>query len=125
MRVARDLPLGSTEKGTVMLRWPLIGICLAVTLTGCITEPHNRTTKAVNTAMTGACLAARLYPCTIEPTAAEKSIATEDKAASVRADAQRNSTTVNQDAARRSPCLTDEGPRLPVSSAQCANYGGT
>ena len=108
-----------------MLRLPLIGICLAVTLTACITEPRNPTTKAVNTAMTGACLAAKLYPCTIESTAAEKSKATEDKAASVRADAQRNSTTVNQDAVRRSSCLTDEGPRLPVSSAQCATYGGT
>jgi hypothetical protein len=55
------------KKGTVMLRLPLIGICLAVTLTGRIIESHNRTTKAVNTAMTGACLAARLYPCTIQP----------------------------------------------------------
>jgi hypothetical protein len=108
-----------------MLRLPLIGICLAVTLTGCIIEPHNNTTKAVNTAMTGACLAAKLYPCTIEPSTADKSKASEAKAASVRADAQRGSTTVNQDAARRSSCLTDTGPRLPVSSTQCADYGGT
>ena len=108
-----------------MLRLPLIGICLVVTLTGCITAPRNHATKIANTAMTGACLAARLYPCTIEPTAAERSKATEDKAASVRADAQRNSTTVNQDAARRASCSTAEGPRLPVSSSQCADYGGT
>jgi hypothetical protein len=31
----------------------------------------------------------------------------------------------DQDAARRSSCLTDTGPRLPVSSGQCATYGRT
>jgi hypothetical protein len=106
-----------------MLRPLLLGPCLAIALTGCITEPHNRTTKAVNTAMTGACLAARLSPCTIEPTAAEKSHATETKAAAVRADAQRDSTAADKDSARRASCLTDTGPRLPVSSDQCATYG--
>ena len=108
-----------------MLRPLLLGTCLAMMLTGCIITPHHRTTKAVNTALTGACLAARLSPCTIEPSEAEKSKATEAKAAAVRADAQRDSTAADQDAARRSSCLTDTGPRLPVSSSQCATYGGT
>jgi hypothetical protein len=49
-----------------MLRPLLVGTCLAVALTGCVSTPHSRTTKAVNTALTGACLAVQLYPCTIE-----------------------------------------------------------
>jgi hypothetical protein len=74
-----------------MLKPLLLGTCLAVALTGCaITTPHSRTEKIVNTALTGACLAAQLAP-----------------------------------AARRSSCLTDTGPRLPVSSGQCATYGAT
>jgi len=101
----------------------LLGTCLAVTLTGCITEPHNRTTKAVNTALTGACLAAQISPCTIESSEAARSQATEARAAAFRAKAQRDSTAANEDAARRSSCLTDTGPRLPVSSTQCATYG--
>ena len=105
-----------------MLRLRLLGTCLAVALTGCVSTPHPRTTKAVNTALTGACLAAQLYPCTIEASAAEKSKATEAKAAAVRAGAQRNSIAADQDAARRSSCLTDTGPRLPVSASQCAAY---
>jgi hypothetical protein len=108
-----------------MLRPLLLGACLAVVLTGCITRPHNPTTKAVNTALTGACLAARLSPCTIESSAADKSKATEARAAAVRAKAQRDSTAADQEAARRSSCLTDTGPRLPVSSTQCATYGAT
>jgi hypothetical protein len=121
---AMDSPPDSAEKRDAMLRLPLIGICLVVTLTGCFTEPRNRAAKAANTAMAAACFAARMYPCTIEPSAAERSKAIEDKAASVRADAQRISTSVNQDATRRASCSTDEGPRLPVSSSQCAAYGG-
>jgi hypothetical protein len=108
-----------------MLRPLFLGTCLATLLTGCISTPHYRTTKAVNTALTGACLAAQLYPCTIEPSEAEKSNATEATAATVRAKAQRDSTAADQDAARRSSCLTDTGPRLPVSSSQCATYGRT
>lgn len=84
----------------------LLGTCLAV-------------------ALTGACLAAQLAPCTIQPSEADKTKATEAKAAAVRAGAQRDSTAANQEAARRSSCLTDTGPRLPVSSAQCATYGAT
>jgi hypothetical protein len=108
-----------------MLKPLLLGTCLAVALTGCaITTPHDRTEKAVNTALTGACLAAQLAPCTIEPSAADKKKATEAKAAAVRASAQRDSTAADQEAASRSSCLTDTGPRLPVSSGQCATYGG-
>ena len=105
-----------------MLRLLLLGTSLAVALTGCVDTPHPRTTKAVNTALTGACLAAQLYPCTIESSEADKSKATEARAAAVRASAQRDSTAADQDAARRSSCLTDTGPRLPVSSSQCATY---
>lgn len=108
-----------------MLRPLLVGTCLALTLTGCfsLSQPHSQAEKNVNTALTGACLAARLSPCTIEPSAAEKSQATEAKATAVRDKAQRDSTAADQEAARRSSCLTDTGPRLPVSSAQCAAYG--
>jgi len=107
-----------------MLRPLLLGTCLTVALTGCITtQPLNRTSKAVNTALTGACLAAQLYPCTIEPSEPGKSNATEARAAAVRAKAQRDSIAANEDAVRRSSCLTNTGPRLPVSSTQCAPYG--
>jgi hypothetical protein len=110
-----------------MLRPLLLGTCLAVALTGCIsiTQPHNQTEKTVDTALTAACLAAQLSPCTIEPSAADKSKATEAKAAAVRGKAQRDSTAADEDAARRSSCLTDTGPQLPVSSTQCATYGTT
>jgi hypothetical protein len=107
-----------------MLRPLLLGTCLTVALTGCMTEAPNRTTKAVNTALTGACLAVQLYPCTIESPEADRSKA-ETKAAAVRAKAQRDSIAANEIAARRSSCLTDTGPRLPVSSSQCAPYGPT
>jgi hypothetical protein len=108
-----------------MLRPLLVGTCLALALTGCVSTPHTRTTKAVNTALTGACLAVQLYPCTIESSEAGKAKATEARAAAVRANAQRDSDAADQDAARRSSCLTDTGPRLPVSSGQCATYGRT
>jgi hypothetical protein len=110
-----------------MLKPPLLGTCLAVALTGCvsISEPHNHVEKTVNTALTAACLAAQLSPCIIESSAADKSKATEAKAAALRGKAQRDSTAADEDAARRSSCLTDIGPRLPVSSSQCAAYGVT
>ena len=109
-----------------MLRPLLLGTCLAAALTGCISEPHNRTTTAVNTALTGACLAAQLSPCTIESTKDDKSkAAAEAKAAAIRDKAQRDSTAADEDAARRSSCLSDTGPRLPVNSSQCATYSGT
>ena len=104
----------------------LLGTCLAVALTGCaITTPHDHKGKVVNTALTAACLAAQLAPCTIQPSEADKTKATEAKAAAVRASAQRDSTAANQEAARRSSCLTDTGPRLPVSSTECATYVAT
>ena len=108
-----------------MLRQLLLGTCLAVALSGCLTinQPHNHAEKTVNTALTAACLAAQLAPCTIEPSAGDKAKATEAKAAAVRSKAQRDSTAADQDAARRSSCLTDTGPRLPVSSSECAAYG--
>jgi hypothetical protein len=105
-----------------MLRSILLGTCLSVTLAGCVSTPHPRTTKAVNTALTGACLAAQLSPCTIESSEADKSKAAEARAAAVRARAEHDSIAADQDAARRSSCLTDTGPRLPVSSEQCASY---
>ena len=108
-----------------MLRPLLLGACLAVALTGCITQPHTPAQKAVNTALTGACLAVQGSPCTIEPTVPEKAKANEAKAAAVRAKAERDSTAANVDAARRSSCVTDTGPRLPVSSSECATYGTT
>jgi hypothetical protein len=109
-----------------MLKPLLPGSCLVVVLTGCaaITTPHDHTEKVVNTALTGACLAAQLAPCTIQSSEADKNKATEAKAAAVRASAQRDSTAADQEAARRSSCLTDTGPRLPVSSGECAGYGG-
>ena len=107
-----------------MLRPLLLGTCLMVALTGCITRPHNRTTTALNTALTGACLVAQLYPCTVESSEADKQ-ATEARAAAVRANAQRDSVAADQNAARRSSCQTDIGPRLPVTSSQCAAYGTT
>ena len=105
-----------------MLRPLWVGTCLAVALTGCFVGPRS---KAVNTAMTGACLAAHLYPCTPQPSAREKSKDNEKQAAAVRASAQRESATADQDSARRSSCLTDTGPTVPVSSDQCATYGAT
>ena len=105
-----------------MLRSLLVGTCLVVALTGCYIGPHS---KAVNTAMTGACLAAQLYPCTPQPSAAEKAKDSEKQAAAVRATAQRDSSSADQDSARRSSCQTDTGPTLPVNSDQCAKYGAT
>lgn len=108
-----------------MLRLLLLAPCFAVTLTGCFLSPHYQAQKNVNTAMTGACLAARLSPCTIAPSAADKAKDKEAKAAAVRSEAQSNSAAADAEAARRSSCLTDTGPRLPVSSSQCAAYGPT
>ena len=105
-----------------MLRPLLLGICLTLALTGCIILPHYQQRKNVNTALNVACVAARLSPCTIQTSEADKSKATEAEATAVRDQAQRDSTAANQEAARRSSCLTDTGPRLPVSSSQCATY---
>ena len=103
-----------------MSRSLVIGSCLALLVTGCVTTPHARVAKAVNTALTGVCLATQLPPCTIESAEADKANATEARAAAVRARAQHDSTAANQEAARRSSCFADVGPRLPVSSSECA-----
>jgi hypothetical protein len=110
-----------------MLKPLLLGTCLVVALAGCAiaTTPHDHTEKVVNTALTGACLAAQLPPCTIERSEADKTKAADAKAAAVRAGAQRDSAAADLEAARRSSCLTDTGPRLPVSSGECAGYGAT
>ena len=100
-----------------------LGPCLALALSGCfISTPHTQAQKNVNTALTAACIAALQTPCIIEPSAAEKSQATEARAAAVRTQAQRDSVAADEDAARRSSCLTDTGPRLPVTASQCAAY---
>jgi hypothetical protein len=108
-----------------MLKPLLFGTCIVVALAGCATATtaHDHTEKAVNTALTGACLAAQLAPCTIERSEADKSRVADAKAAAVRASAKRDSAAADLDAARRSSCLTDTGPRLPVSSGECASYG--
>jgi hypothetical protein len=107
-----------------MLRPILLGTCIALSLTGCVSlsQPHSHLEKTVNTALTATCLAARLAPCAIEPSAAAKSNSTEAKAAAQRGKAQRDSAAANEDAVNRSSCLTDLGPRVPVSSSQCAKY---
>ena len=103
-----------------MSRSLFLGICVALLVTACVTTPHARVAKAVNTALTGACLAAQLSPCTIESSEADKANVAEARAAAIRARAQHDSTAANQEAARRSSCLADVGPRLPVSSRECA-----
>jgi hypothetical protein len=103
---------------------PLVwAVCLLGLLTACasgLINPQQK--KNVNTALTGACLAAQLPPCTIEPSADAKASASEAKAASVRAAAQKNADASSKDAAQRSSCLTETGPRLPVQPSQCSAY---
>ena len=104
---------------TKSLVWAVVLLAL---LTGCDTGPFPQRNKTVNTALTGACLVAQLSPCTIAASADEKASANEAKAASVRATAQRNADATSKDAAQRSSCLTDTGPRLPVQPSQCSAY---
>jgi hypothetical protein len=96
-------------------------------LTACVWGPwgpdHQQRDKTVNTALTGACLAAQLSPCTIAESPAAKASAKEAKAASVRAGAQQDANAASQDAAQRSSCLTDVGPTLPMKPGQCVAYG--
>ena len=105
-----------------MLKPMVLGSCLAVVLVGCAITPHANENKVVNTALTAACLATENSPCRIQPSAADKAKSIESKAAAVRANAQLDSTAADQYAAQRSSCLTETGPRLPVSSSQCASY---
>jgi hypothetical protein len=102
---------------------PLVwAVGLLALLTACVSGPYPQRNKNVNTALTAACLAAVLPPCTIEPSADAKAGAKEAKAASVRATAQQNADAASKDAAQRSSCLTETGPRLPVQPSQCSAY---
>ena len=109
-----------------MSRALAMAACLLTLLTACINQPygsgHQQGAKTVNTALTGACLAAQLAPCTIAQSADAKASAKEAKAASVRAGAQQAASAASKDAAQRSSCLTDDGPRLPVQPSQCSAY---
>jgi hypothetical protein len=96
---------------------------LLTLLTACVSGPgHQQRNKTVNTALTGACLAAQFVPCTIAASADDKAKAYEAKAASVRAGAQQEASAASRDAAQRSSCLNEEGPRLPVQPSQCSAY---
>ncbi len=105
-----------------MLRPLLIGACL-LTLTACAAGPDAHKNKTVNTALTGACLAASLAPCEIATDPADKAQKNEAKAAANRVKAQQTASAATKDAVARSSCLTNTGPRLPVSASQCASYG--
>lgn len=101
---------------------------LLTLLTACVGVPyesgHQQRDKTINTALTAACLATQLSPCTIAPSADAKASAKEAKAASVRAGAQQQANAASKDAAQRSSCLTEDGPRLPVQPSQCSAYTG-
>ena len=102
---------------------PLVwAVGLLALLTACVSGPNPQRNKTVNTALTGACLAAQLAPCTIAASADAKASAKEAKAASVRAAAHQNADAASKDAAQRSSCLTETGPRLPVQPSQCSAY---
>ena len=102
---------------------PLVwAVGLLALLDACVSGPNPQRNKTVNTALTGACLATQLAPCTIAASADAKASAKEAKAASVRAAAQQNADAASKDAAQRSSCLTETGPRLPVQPSQCSAY---
>jgi hypothetical protein len=69
-----------------------------------------------------ACLATTLPPCQIATPDDVKAQRNEAKAAATRTEAQRTADATTQDAVQRSSCLTDTGPRLPLSPGQCASY---
>jgi len=100
----------------------VLAVGLLALLTACVTGLYPQRNKTVNTALTGACLAAQLAPCTIAASADAKASANEAKAATVRAAAQQNADAASKDAAQRSSCLTETGPRLPVQPSQCSAY---
>ena len=96
---------------------------LLTLLTACVSGPyHQQRNKTINTALTGACLAAQLAPCTIAASGDAKAGAQEAKAASVRARAEQEARAAGKDAAQRSSCLTEDGPRLPVQQSECSAY---
>jgi hypothetical protein len=106
-----------------MLRQFLTGACFVAALTACVAGSSTHKVNATNAAITGACLATDLPPCQISTPPDERAARNEAKAAATRAEAQRTADAVTQDAVLRSSCLTDTGPRLPLSPGQCAGYG--
>jgi hypothetical protein len=105
---------------TKPLAWT-VGL-LALLLTACVSGPYPQRNKSVNSALTGACLAAQLAPCMIAASADAKASANEAHAASVRATAQRKADADSKDTVQRSSCLAETGPRLPVQPSQCSAY---
>jgi hypothetical protein len=110
-----------------MFRQFLTGACLLAALGGCVNGngPYTHKSNATNTALTGACLVTSLPPCEISTPPDVKAQRNEAKAAATRAEAQRTANVATQDAVRRSSCLTETGPRLPLSPGQCASYGNS
>ena len=96
-----------------MLRTLVLGTCLAVTVAGCIQTPHPRTTKAVNTALTAGCLAARLSPCTIEPSHTEKARL---RGQGSRRPRQRATRFERRRSGRRAPLIVPDGYRTAATS---------
>ncbi len=106
-----------------MLKVFTAAVGLLALLTACVSLPnHPQREKNINTALTAACLAAQLAPCTITPSDQAKTSAKENKAASVRARAQHDADVASKNAAQRSSCLTQDGPRLPVQASDCSPY---
>jgi hypothetical protein len=105
-----------------MLRSFVLGGCVIASLAGCAISPQPHANTAANTALTSACLAAQLPPCTIANPPDVQERAAEAKAAAMRAEAQRSSDAATKDAVQRSSCLTDVGPRVPLTPDQCAAY---
>jgi hypothetical protein len=108
-----------------MFRQFLTGACLLAALGGCVNGPHTHKNNATNSALTGACLVTSLPPCEISTPPDVKAQRNEAKAAAIRAEAQRTANVATQDAVRRSSCLTDTGPTVPLSPGQCAGYGNS
>jgi hypothetical protein len=106
-----------------MFRQILTGACLLAAVAGCVSSGHTHKDNVSNAALTGACLATSLPPCDISTPPDTRAQRNEAKAAATRAEAQRTANAATQDAVQRSSCLTDTGPRLPLSPGQCAAYG--
>jgi hypothetical protein len=113
------------SEGKAMFRQFLTAACLLAALAGCVNGPQTHKSSATNTALTGACLVTSLPPCEISTPPDVKAQRNEAKAAATRAEAQRTANAATQDAVRRSSCLTETGPRLPLSPGQCASYGNS
>jgi hypothetical protein len=108
-----------------MLRQFLTCACFLAALGGCVNGPHTHKNNATNTALAGACLVTSLPPCEISTPPEVKAQRNEAKAAAVRAEAQRTANMATQDAVLRSSCITETGPRVPLSPGQCASYGNS